>query len=77
MCSDPKVALDTIQGSTDQNQQRKAWNIIQQEIVDQLPFVPAWRGNYGFAYDARKFRGVELTYYGQIAFWGPMYSLSA
>jgi ABC-type transport system substrate-binding protein len=78
MWSNSKVdeALDTIQSSTDQDQQQEAWNTIQQEIIDQLPFVPSWRGNYGYAYDASKFGGVELTYYGQIAFYGPMYRKS-
>ncbi len=75
MWSDPKVddALATIQSSTDQGTLKKAWNTIQQEIIDQVPFVPAWRGNYGFAYDAKKFGGLELTYYGQAPLFGGIY----
>lgn len=66
-------ALAKLQGTTDEAEQKKAWDTILQQIKEQFLFVPIWRGSYGYAYRKSDLGGVTLTRYGQVALWGPMY----
>jgi ABC-type transport system substrate-binding protein len=62
------AALADVQKTTDPAQQKKDWDIVQQEFINDRPLLLAQQGTFGVAY-SKQVTGVAGMEYGTIPLW--------